>query len=552
MLLGFLAVGTVGFFVLALLVKYMRRSKVRHVEISSLQFLPDLSRTQKARVRWQPGIPLRSPLFWLRFLILVTLFAMLILDGVLIPERNAPSLGVLVAVDHSASMAVGRPSRLQLANEMAEEIARHVADLGGCFRVVSVPNATSQNVVSDTGVSPIAMMDALSVALEDQSCGWTHLAVVSDLPRPPLFALSDARALREGGQSDRLAADPLWFQVGEPEANSALMGADFKAVGLGGGGARLSVDVARFGDAASNISLVVTGPQGERLISDVSVDLSKGHHATVSFAITEPGSYRAELKEAGGLALDNRLALSVRSISVLPIRLDEALRSGPLADLVRHMAPVVEAERDDAVRIGLYSGAAVPSGRGIYLVDGKRQATGGSALGYFKKDSPLLEAVDLDLLEALAPAGIVSLPEGFRAVASGADGRVWIAVRGGAHPAVLMPEPAGGLANADLADEQHLTWLVAFINAYRFVNQGRQPLLDVSHVDAAGAKLEGLAFESDTSKPISVNPALEDIQPVAKAGDSQTPLWPWLALVAILLLVAERLVALRLKGGRTV
>ena len=103
MLLGFLAVGTVGFFVLALLVKYMRRSKVRHVEISSLQFLPDLSRTQKARVRWQPGIPLRSPLFWLRFLILVTLFAMLILDGVLIPERNAPSLGVLVAIDHSAA-----------------------------------------------------------------------------------------------------------------------------------------------------------------------------------------------------------------------------------------------------------------------------------------------------------------------------------------------------------------------------------------------------------------------------------------------------------------
>ena len=127
-----------------------------------------------------------------------------------------------------------------------------------------------------------------------------------------------------------------------------------------------------------------------------------------------------------------------------------------------------------------------------------------------------------------------------------------IAARGGAHPAVLMPEPAGGLANAGLADEQHLTWLVAFINAYRFVNQGRQPLLDVSHVDAVGAKLEGLAFESDTSKPISINPALEDIQPVATAGDAQTPLWPWLALITILLLVAERLVALRLKGGRTV
>nr|WP_321980839.1 hypothetical protein [uncultured Cohaesibacter sp.] len=553
MLLGLLAFATVGLFLVVLLVKYMRRSKVRHVEISALQFLPELSEARQSRVRWQVSVPLRSPLFWLRFLILLTLLAILLLDGVLVPTRNAPALGVLVAVDHSPSMAVGRPTRLQLANEMVDKIVQHVTAQGGCSRVVAVPHTAPSNGVGDAGVSPIAMMHALSASLEDGPCYWTHLAVVSDLPKLPYFALSDARGHEKVAEGEALAADPLWFQVGEPEANSALTGADFKAAGLGGDGARLSLDIARFGDTNSDLSLVVTGPRGQILSSDAPVDLGKGQEATVSYAVsyavTEPGTYRAELEETGGFALDNRLVLSIGAMSVLPIALDAVVSAGPLANLARQMAPVVGAERGDAVRIGFYSAEDGLTERGIYLVRGERQ--GNAVLGYFHKESPLLEAVDLDLLETLKPRGLELLPEGFRAVAAGADGKVWIAVRAGAHPAVLMPEPAGGLANANLADAQHLTWLVAFINAYRFVNQDRQPLLDVSHVDGAGARLENLAYESDTAKPLGTNPALDDIQPVSMMGEAQSPLWPWLALVAIILLVAERLVALRLRDGRT-
>ena len=548
MLLGLLAFATVGLFLVVLLVKYMRRSKVRHVEISALQFLPELSEARQSRVRWQMSAPLRSPLFWLRFLILLTLLAILLLDGVLVPTKNAPALGVLVAVDHSPSMAVGRPTRLQLANEMADKIVQHVTAQGGCSRVVAVPHTAPSNGVADVGVSPIAMMHALSASLEDGPCHWTHLAVVSDLPKPPFFALSDARGHEKVAEGEVLAADPLWFQVGEPEANSALTGADFKAAGLGGDGARLSLNIARFGDTNSDLSLVVTGPKGQILSPDAPVGLGKGQEATVSYAVSEPGTYRAELKESGGFVLDNHLALSIGAMSVLPIALDANVSAGPLANLARQMAPVVGAERDDAVRIGLYSDEDGLTERGIYLVRGEAQ--GVNALGYFQKESPLLEAVDLDLLETLKPRGLERLPEGFRAVAAGADGKVWIALRAGAHPAVLMPEPAGGLANANLADAQHLTWLVAFINAYRFVNQDRQPLLDVSHVDGAGARLEKLAYESDTAKPLGTNPALDDIQPVSMMGEAQSPLWPWLALVAIILLVAERLVALRLRNGR--
>ncbi|WP_321447887.1 hypothetical protein [uncultured Cohaesibacter sp.] len=549
MLLGLLAFATVGLFLVVLLVKYMRRSKVRHVEISALQFLPELSEARQSRVRWQMSAPLRSPLFWLRFLILLTLLAILLLDGVLVPTKNAPALGVLVAVDHSPSMAVGRPTRLQLANEMADKIVQHVTAQGGCSRVVAVPHTAPSNGVGDAGVSPIAMMHALSASLEDGPCRWTHLAVVSDLPKPPFFALSDAREHEKVAEGEVLSADPLWFQVGEPEANSALTGADFKAAGLGGDGARLSLNIARFGDTNSDLSLVVTGPRGQILSPDAPVDLGKGQEVSVTYAVSEPGTYRAELEETGGFALDNRLALSIGAMSVLPIALDADVSAGALANLARQMAPVVGAERDDAVRIGFYSAEDGLTERGIYLVRGEAQ--GVNALGYFQKESPLLEAVDLDLLETLKPRGLGRLPEGFRAVAAGADGKVWIAVRAGAHPAVLMPEPAGGLANANLADAQHLTWLVAFINAYRFVNQDRQPLLDVSHVDGAGARIENLAYESDTAKPLGTNPALDDIQPVSMMGEAQSPLWPWLALVAIILIVAERVVALRLRDGRT-
>jgi hypothetical protein len=250
----------------------------------------------------------------------------------------------------------------------------------------------------------------------------------------------------------------------------------------------------------------------------------------------------------GGIKIDNRLDITLGAIADLPIALGASLSGRPIAAFAGRIAPLVEgADRDDVVHLDVYRGGQDVTRRGIYLVDGPQGDA--TPLGYFDSTSPLLEALDLDLLEALHPHGLDRLPQGFGAVASGADGSIWLATRGGPDPAVIMPAPTGGLG-ADLSDPAQLTWLVAFINAYRLVSNDRQQLLAVTHVDEAGEPLRDVAFESNLAKVAGHNPSIVDIQPVVHAGGTEEPFWPWLLLLAVLVLCFERFLALRRDGKR--
>ena len=545
MLPTLLALGAIALLVLTLLVKYMRRSTVKRVEISALQFLPELSQATTSRSRWQIGQPLRSPLFWVRFLFLALLVAALLSGGLSIPLNGSARLGVLIAVDQSPSMTVGEPSRLLLANQQAGKIAQHVATLGGCSRRIGLGAASDAglasaiDVPSQSGLSPNAMGLMLSQGLADkQGCDWTHVVVLSDLPKPALFSVMEKSSVA-GDQAKSF--EPIWFQVGKPQSNRALTGASFKGAGFSGGGAILSVQISQYGVANGEISLVLKDPDGNPLLPVAPLGMGQKPYGEARYPVKKPGIYQAELREDNGLSLDNRLEISLGAIAQLPVRLDGSLQVGPLVRLVRRLGPVVSTDRDDAVHVGVYSPDLLLNKRGIYLVPSRGEGAG--TLGYFDGASTLLEAVDLDLLEAMNPLGLARLPEGFRTIASGMDGRSWIAVRTEGPPAVLMPEPAGGLAS-DLEAQDELTWLVAFINAYRFVMADRQSLLDVVHVAPSGARLDGMVYESNTARPVENNPKLDDIQPVvwtqASEGSASGLLWPWLVLLAIGLLVIDR------------
>jgi hypothetical protein len=445
-------------------------------------------------------------------------------------------------------MAAGAPSRAQPARALAADIANHVAVLGGCWRQVALPFTPiaegARDQLARDGLSPIDMEALLTASLEqDSSCLWTHVAVVSDLPRPPLLAL--AQKAGEKGQAPMM---PLWFEVGGTVANRALLGAGFKAAGLQGDDARLTLSLAAYGAPQDDADLVVTGPDGETIAPAEPVDLSGDGPLVASYPASRPGVYHAVLSEVGGIKIDNRLDITLGAIADLPIALGASLSGRPIAAFAGRIAPLVEgADRDDVVHLDVYRGGQDVTRRGIYLVDGPQGDA--TPLGYFDSTSPLLEALDLDLLEALHPHGLDRLPQGFGAVASGADGSIWLATRGGPDPAVIMPAPTGGLG-ADLSDPAQLTWLVAFINAYRLVSNDRQQLLAVTHVDEAGEPLRDVAFESNLAKVAGHNPSIVDIQPVVHAGGTEEPFWPWLLLLAVLVLCFERFLALRRDGKR--
>nr|WP_319391848.1 hypothetical protein [uncultured Cohaesibacter sp.] len=545
---SYLALAVVGLLVVALLVRYMRRSTVRQVALSSLRFLPELSPATKRRTRWQFAAPLASPLFWLRLVALLCLFLAPLLDGVTLAKREAPTLGVLIAVDQTPSMAAGAPSRAQQASALAADIADHVAALGGCWRQIALPftqvSAGAPDQLARDGLSPTDMEALLTASLEqDSSCLWTHVAVISDLPRPPLLALA-----QKTGDKGQAAMMPLWFEVGDTVANRALLGAGFKAAGLQGDDAHLTLSLAAYGARQDDAALVVTGPDGETIAPAEPIDLSGDSPLLASYPVSRPGVYHAVLHEVGGIAIDNRLDITLGTIANLPIALGTSLAGRPIAAFAGRMAPLVDgADRADAVHVDVYGDGQAVARRGIYLVDGPQG--GSTLLGYFDSSSPLLEALDLDLLEALHPHGLDRLPQGFRPVACGADGSIWLATRGGPDPAVIMPAPAGGLGAA-LSDPAQLTWLVAFVNAYHLVSDDRQQLLAVTHVDEAGEPLRDVAYESNLAKVVGQNPAIADIQPVVHTRGAETPVWPWLLLLAVLALCLERFLALRRERER--
>nr|WP_321455703.1 hypothetical protein [uncultured Cohaesibacter sp.] len=546
--LSFIAIASVGVTVLALIIKYMRQSKVRQVELSALAFLPGLSKASEARVRWNIARPLSSPLFWLRLLFLLLLLLALLMDGLTFAKHSRASLGVLIAVDRSASMGIGSPNRLQLAEQKASDISAYVKERGGCSRQIFLPDEISSNgnrgEASENGLSLSAMQSAIASVLRgDDRCEWTHLVVLSDLSKPPFFSL-DPDAFGQKAVAPHL----LWFQIGEPEANSALVDVNFDAADFAGSEARLTLSVASYGDVKGAGSLHLLGPDGEYIEPTDSADLLGQGDKQFSFAVSKPGLYHATLTEAKGLAIDNRLDVELGAISVLPVYLEPTLESSSLGRLLGRIAPIKrDISEDDLVVVAGYGKGASVARRGIYFYDD--EAGDASRLGYFDSASPLLEAVDLDLVDKRRLHGLASVPEGFRAVAKGSDGRIWIATRSGKDPAVLMPYPVGG-ANADLSGNRQLTWLVTLMNAYRFVTSDRKHLLKVDYVSDTGEPLRDVTFESDTAKAVGKKPALTDIQPVARPVAQDAPIWPWLLLMAIVVLLIERAVVLRSEMGR--
>ncbi|WP_316862916.1 hypothetical protein [uncultured Cohaesibacter sp.] len=529
---GLFAIGGVSVVLLAVIVRYMRRSMVRSVSISALQFLPELASARQKRVRWQISMPLQSPLFWLRLLFLALLLAALLADGVSIHTQRQASLGVLIVVDHSPSMAMGKPSRLQLANQKAEDVRAHVSALKGCSKTIafpSVPIGAAQAIARD-GFAPAMLINSLTDSLErDQSCDWTHLVVISDLPPQAMLAL-------EG--RERTGTPPFWFQVGTPTSNMAISGAHFSPETPEGRDADLEIELEDYGKPSGPVSLELYGPDDKRLDPVEAMDLGVPGRKRLHFRVSEAGRYRALLNETGGLAIDNRFEITLNSIAAMPVILDEALSQSSLKPLLEKISTVHHTNPDQmSVSIGLFAPDAVSVKRGIFFLQG--EGTRSSGLGYFDGSNELLRSVDLDLFEKMPSTGLKVVPEGFKAVVSDADGALLLAMREGDNRAVLMPLPPGGFASM-LLERANQTWLVAFLNAFRYVNEDRGQITAMAHVDDTGAPLYDVAFESDVAKPVGLNPQLEDIRPVAEIRQESHVVWPWLLLAALLALGLER------------
>jgi len=524
---------TIGALALAggiLVVRYMRMPRVIDLSVSALRFLPQLSPAKRDRVRWRVSAPLLSGLFWLRAAILALLLMTVLLDGTTFTAGIPARLGLRIVVDRSPSMGMGQPSRDAQATEVGVALAARAAALGGCVEVVSVPAADRADPVAGIGVSLTELRAAIApaAATVDDDCSVTHAAVISDLPRPGgVFADAEGPAV-------------LWFQVGKPEANTLIRNAKITQAATRMRPAVLSVEIDEVGLPQSERTLALQAADGSELAPLVPVVLSAPGRKSADYTLTEPGTYLAVLTDPEGLPLDDRLRITIGSLTALQIDVTNTVDDSMvrrLADLLG--SPPAEGSAAD-LRIASIALDTEFSASGIYLFSG--QAATPTTLDFFDETSPLLALVDIDLLETMQPLGVTAIPEGFRRVAI-ADSAVWLAVRGGDRPAVIMPAPPRDAG--ELAGELQRTWLVLFLNAFSMVAESKLTAAAVTYVTSDGSVLANVTYESNTAQPIGNSSRIEDIQPIGVVVDHARSLWPWLAVAALLLMCAERLLGKR-------
>lgn len=529
-----------------LIVRYMRTPRVRNVEISALRFLPELSRAQRERVQWRISAPLTSRLFWLRLAFLCILLAIVLVDRKSFRTNQDAHLGVRIAIDRSPSMAIGQPSRLQIAKVFADKLQKDTLAKGGCAEITKVPPMASGTTDTETPVTedgiPLAQLITVfrqpdRAPLQGRtSCAFTHAVMISDLPRP------DSQLLTT---KDENAPQYLWFQVGQPEANTALRTAEFSTPAAGSRTGVLTIVIDQYGPPLAMPNLIVTGPDGQPLSSIEPFDLSLRGTKRIGFPITEAGTYQAEVSEIGGLSLDNRLRIDLKTLASLKIAYSNTLNDPQLRAVLPRLGSVVPPDGEPDLVVAPYSrfpGEMATSG--IYLTE---QSAEPQELGYFDGNSRLLDLVDLDLLEALRPGGAADPPPDFRWIASAAAEKAaaWIAVRGGAAPAVILPARPTATGDRQRDEELSKAWWVLLLNAFRYVTESRLSDARTEFVGPDGASLANVASESNTSQTHGMDDNVDSIQPTARTVTRDRLLWPWLACVATILLLIERIAGVR-------
>ncbi|WP_238364624.1 hypothetical protein [Mesobacterium pallidum] len=526
----------------ALLAWHMVRPNFRDLRISAAEFLPEFDQSQARRNRFQWKLPLRSLPFLARMVILGAItFA---LWSHLLPPPPTPGgatpTHLRIVLDGSPSMALG--TRAADARAAVETLSATVlaAHPGACFDLVHVGAASvlvpgamvaahlDRAVPARDGVAAQALLAALAGTAAAPDCPGpvTHAAIVSDVPAMQV--------------SETLFAGPVaWWQVGAPLENAALGGLRLVGGGLAGVAPRIEVSAHVHGAGGTAPRLAVARGAARAEVT-MQRDLARAGGWQAILPYPGPGPLTVTLLDGGAYSGDDRLRATLPDLGRIAV-------DWQAPDLPRPAAFDAGGTADPLVaRLDALPG--VPTDRPVILFhDGWDQRDAGAAIGAFVQDHPLLDLVNLDVLEPRLPRGLAALPPGFQPVlmTSRDGGRAVLAVRSD-PPGVILPAPTATESQA------RALGLLMLGNALRHVlsPEARPEGLPVTRLDAAGDEIADPLWESDTFRDLAPPPDLAPLtrsapDPAAAGRAQHDAGWvPWLMLLAALALLAERVLGL--------
>lgn len=521
---------------IAILLWHMQRPRPRRVAISFSRFVPPLTPA--------PGGWHRIALAWPRdTLALASLLgALALLAWALIDESRhlrasqSGHIGIRIVLDATHSMAAmdGDRSRFERALDQIETARRIVAEAGAdslCLEIASVGAGAGEALpLAVEGPLPAALPSApllqggeparlLEAALvPDGACPITRRLVVTDTPFPGMASAANGVVL-------------LWDQVGVPVPNIGLHGLALDQASLSPEPARLRIEGVASGMDAPHV-VHIEGPGGARDVDVTrSLDTDGRWSATASF--DGPGRYRVKLAGVDGYGGDDVVEAEIAAPARMPVdwRLGELPRPVPLGS-----APPGS---ESGLLVMPYDPAtgthAMPV---LFTYPGFSATASPQRVGAFLDDPPLLDALNLDALEAAMPRPFPgSLPAGFVPVLTDEAGGVIVARRAETLDqarGLLVPTP-----RPDLPEPARSLSVTLFFSALAEMATPPAAAQSLIWLDRSGQAVSDARLESLTGRPLAPPAELQLLAAIDTAV-VEAPLWPFLVMFALAALAAER------------
>lgn len=514
----------------AIIAWYMQRRPPRRVALSFGRFLPEPEENPTQERRFALKVPVRSLSFWLHLIMLLTALAAIGAKFTWDREVKADAIGLRFVLDvsHSMSVADGNATRLDRALEAIEtqrQIAKDIsADTAFCEELVTVSQSASAPRPLAEALPLVAVQPHSSevasllkaAETKSESCEVTHTLIITDQVKP-------------SGALGTTTVGYFWHQVGAPQDNIGIIGAEIASKGMATRTASLIVDLLRSG-AVPPPQVTLQGPNG--VATQIATrSLDREDRFKVTFPILMAGEYKISLPDGGAYSGDDLASLSIPEVQSQKVEWRLADLRAPSGLEASNVGPLVT---------GLEDLSDADLARPIIIVGGQwtRQSSD-RTIGVFINNSDIFNGVNFDVLEQNLPsASNFQLPQGFVPTLMDSQGGVLIAERQSPRGIILPPVSMGG--GSDLRNLS----LTFFYNGLRALLGDQVKPMALTWENATGQKVSRAWLEGDTARALSTPDALTPIavdQTVARTK----PVWPYFVLIALIALILERVWKLR-------
>ena len=535
-------------FIVVLVILYMFRPYYQPFEISSAEFFETVK---------GPAISLRfnilslvtSAPFWVQLFILGSLLLAVLLSDRGLPQAPAESIGVLLAIDTSASMSTidGNQTRMDTAKQEITTVRAFVGDLheaypdvrfceslmtfdSGGVRVqdgIPIENIKHRALGTATASLQVWLESILSGDAQQNNtlCQPTHVVVITDVTAPEWVTQSEIPI--------------IWRDVGEPVDNVGIVSIDPQGSELFGWNGSVEISITAYGTPPATTFISILDANNN-LIDSRDLSWSVATTQSRTFQLPTAGDYTVMITPEDSYLYDNQATIRVDNFQ--NIRYSWELPTPLPFDLSAvgwELSP-----NNPNIRI-VSSSAELQSGIPTIIVGNEyRQATDSHAITYFEEETGILDRISLDAAQSLhigqSPFITSLTPDLYTVILADDSDTVLVAMNDSA-PFVTIPGPP--MIDAD--PELNSFSQTLFFNAVRWLlnSSAITPELYSNTTNANPNPIGNINVlhdgEGATHTQNSGFGDFSDITPV-EPQVAEDPIWAVLLLLASVILVIER------------